>query len=158
MALVPNRGGMPPLNGGQIELFGDAHSFLQSVSAEVEALKRQVALNDEARREEVEGLRKQLEQERFERRDALNKLRYEFEEFVHQKIDKVLEEVEEMKRTEQTDDSQQQFQIDQLIQNVDRLKENLFSVQTAWSTLVSNCLQNTTEMSPRLGTAGGPCR
>merc|ERR1719476_7460 len=117
MALVPSRGGAQ--DGGQVELFGDAHSFLESVSIEVAALKRQVALNDEARREEIEGLRKQLEQERFERRDALNKLRYEFEEFVHQKIDKVLEEVEEMKRTEENDDSQQQSQIDKLIEDVE---------------------------------------
>merc|ERR1719389_58146 len=96
--------------------------------------------NDEARRVEIEELRKELEQERFERRDQINKLRYEFEEFVHRKIDKVLEEIEEMKRTEKRDDSSQQQQIDGLISDLDRLKENLFSIQSAWGKLVSNCL------------------
>merc|ERR1712139_654695 len=90
-----------------------------------------------------EELRKEIEQERFERRDALNKLRYEFEEFVHRKIDKVLEEVEEMKRMEKRDDLSQQQQIDHLVADLDRLKENLFSVQSAWGKLVSNCLNPT---------------
>eukprot|EP00747_Dinoflagellata_sp_TGD_P183488 gnl/TRDRNA2_/TRDRNA2_38395_c0_seq1.p1 gnl/TRDRNA2_/TRDRNA2_38395_c0~~gnl/TRDRNA2_/TRDRNA2_38395_c0_seq1.p1 ORF type:complete len:170 (-),score=44.94 gnl/TRDRNA2_/TRDRNA2_38395_c0_seq1:156-611(-) len=132
MAVVPTQGGFA--------LFNDVESFLQSIGAEVEVLKRQIAQNDEARREEVEELRKELEQERYERRDALNKLRYEFEEFVHRKIDKVLEEVEEIKRMERRDDSEQQFQIDHLISDVDRLKENLYGVQLSWGKLVSTCL------------------
>merc|ERR1712137_156208 len=115
--------------------------FLQSVSAEVGVLKRQIAQNDETRRAEIEELRKELEQERFERRDALNKLRYEFEEFVHRKIDKVIEEVEEMKRVEHRDDSEQQMQINRLIEQVDRLKENLFGIQTAWGKLVAQCIK-----------------
>lgn len=81
-----------------------------------------IQTNDEARRVEIEELRKELEQERFERRDQINKLRYEFEEFVHRKIDKVLEEIEEMKRTEKRDDSSQQQQIDGLISDLDHLK------------------------------------
>merc|ERR1712137_550564 len=135
---------MQPANmggGGDLGLFNDAHGFLQGVSAEVGVLKRQIAQNDEARRAEIEELRKELEQERFERRDALNRLRYEFEEFVHRKIDKVIEEVEEMKRVERRDDSQQQMQINHLIEQVDRLKENLFGIQTAWGQLVSQCIK-----------------
>merc|ERR1719454_2068307 len=143
---------MQPANigGGQADdlgLFNDAHGFLQSVSSEVELLKRQISQTDDARRGEIEELRKELEQERFERRDALNKLRYEFEEFVHRKIDKVLEEVEEMKRMEKRDDSSQQQQIDHLVADLDRLKENLFSVQNAWGKLVSNCL-NPSSVNP----------
>merc|ERR1712139_66765 len=87
-----------------------------------------------------EELRKEIEQERFERRDALNKLRYEFEEFVHRKIDKVLSEVEDMKRVERHGDDTQQQQLDGLVADLDRLKENLFSVQSSWGKLVSNCL------------------
>merc|ERR1719201_1302293 len=120
-----------------LALFNDAHSFLHNVSAEIEVVKRGIQANDEARRVEIEELRKELEQERFERRDQINKLRYEFEE---RKIDKVLEEIEEMKRTEKRDDSSQQQQIDGLISDLDRLKENLFSVQAAWGKLVANCL------------------
>merc|ERR1712137_784984 len=135
---------MQPANmggGGDLGLFNDAHGFLQGVSAEVGVLKRQISQNDETRRAEIEELRKELEQERFERRDALNKLRYEFEEFVHRKIDKVIEEVEEMKCVERRDDSQQQTQINHLIENVDRLKENLFGIQTAWGKLVTQCIK-----------------
>merc|ERR1719454_353871 len=136
---------MQPANigGGQagdLALFNDAHGFLHNVSAEVELLKRAIAESDENRRAEIEELRKELEQERFERRDSLNKLRYEFEEFVHRKIDKVLEEVEEMKRMEKRDDSSQQQQIDHLCADLDRLKQNHFTVQNAWGKLVSNCL------------------
>merc|ERR1719271_2136841 len=136
----------PNAAAGGLALFNDAHSFLNNISTEVELLKRQIAMNEEARGAEIEELRKELEQERFERRDSLNKLRYEFEEFVHRKIDKVLEEVEEMKRMEKRDDSSQQQQIDHLVGDLDRLKENLYSVQSAWGKLVSNCL-NPSEMA-----------
>merc|ERR1719503_364987 len=121
-------------------LFNDAHGFLHSVAAEVDVFKHQVAQTDEQRRSEIEEMRKELEQQRFERRDALNKLRYEFEEFVHRKIDKVLEDVEEMKRTERCDDSTQQDHIDSLIEQTAQLKENLFMVQGAWGNLVAQCL------------------
>merc|ERR1719235_874307 len=96
--------------------------------------------NDVVLREDQEALRKEIEQERFERRDQLNKLRYEFEEFVHRKIDKVLAEVEDMKRVEKHGDDTQQQQLDGLVADLDRLKENLFSVQSSWGKLVSNCL------------------
>eukprot|EP00747_Dinoflagellata_sp_TGD_P163213 gnl/TRDRNA2_/TRDRNA2_181643_c0_seq1.p1 gnl/TRDRNA2_/TRDRNA2_181643_c0~~gnl/TRDRNA2_/TRDRNA2_181643_c0_seq1.p1 ORF type:complete len:146 (+),score=36.53 gnl/TRDRNA2_/TRDRNA2_181643_c0_seq1:111-548(+) len=124
----------------EMALFQNAHTFLRNISDEVETVRRLVATNDEQRRIEVEELRRDQEQERFERRDALNKLRYEFEEFVRRKIDKVLEEVTEMKRMDRRDDSAQQQQLDQLVADLDRLKENLFSVQSAWGKLVSNCL------------------
>jgi len=123
-----------------LALFGDAHGFLHGVNGEVETLKRQVQQVDDLRRGEVEELRRELEQERFERRDALNKLRYEFEEFVHRKIDKILNEVEEIKSNEKRDDTQQQEQIDFLVCDIDRIKENLYTVQTSWGKLVSNCL------------------
>merc|ERR1719160_2313453 len=119
-------------------------------------MKRQVGQNDDGRKLELEDLKKELELERFERRDALNKLRYEFEEFVHRKIDKVLEEVEEMKRMEKHDDSSQQQQIDHLVADLDRLKQNLFSVQNAWGKLVSQCLRPLNEsMKAVSGDMGG---
>jgi len=80
------------------------------------------------------------EQERFERRDALNKIRYEFEEFVRKRIDKVLEEVAYVKTIELQDNVAQQQQIDHLVADFDRLKENLFNVTSAWGRLVSNCV------------------
>eukprot|EP00746_Dinoflagellata_sp_MGD_P125329 gnl/MRDRNA2_/MRDRNA2_60069_c0_seq1.p1 gnl/MRDRNA2_/MRDRNA2_60069_c0~~gnl/MRDRNA2_/MRDRNA2_60069_c0_seq1.p1 ORF type:complete len:153 (+),score=41.88 gnl/MRDRNA2_/MRDRNA2_60069_c0_seq1:109-567(+) len=121
-------------------LFNNAHGFLHNISAEVELLKRQIPQNDDAQKSEIDELRKELHIEQFERRDSLNKLRYEFEEFVHRKIDKALEEVEEMKRMEKRDDSSQQAKIDQLVGDLDRLKENLMGVQNAWGKLVTNCL------------------
>merc|ERR1719330_1631596 len=123
-----------------LALFNDAHNFLKGITDEVDGVKRMIASEDEKRRVEIEELRRDQEQERFERRDALNKLRYEFEEFVRRKIDKVLEEVSEMKRIGRVDDSVQQQQINHLMADFDRLKENLFTVQSAWGKLVSNCV------------------
>lgn len=127
-------------NVGGLALFNDAHSYLRNITEDVEGIKRLIATQDDQRQQEIEELRRDQEQERFERRDALNKLRYEFEEFVRRKIDKVLEEVAEMKRMERRDDSAQQQQIDHLVADFDRLKENLFSVQSSWGKLVSNCV------------------
>merc|ERR1711985_67219 len=94
----------------------------------------------DARKQEIDECRKELEREKFERREQISKLRYEFEEFVHRKIDKVLEEIEEVKRSERRDDSSQQQQIDQLVSDMEHLKEDLFSIQAAWGKLVSNCM------------------
>ena len=90
--------------GQGVEVFGDVSSFLQNATDEADSIKRLVQRNDEMRREEVEQLRREVERERFERRDALNKIRYEFEEFVHKKIDKIVEEVEHFKDVEDGDD------------------------------------------------------
>merc|ERR1712039_60740 len=122
-------------------LFNDAHNFLSTVSGDIESIKKLVESEDAKRRAEIDELRRDQEQERFERRDALNKLRYEFEEFVRRKIDKVLEEVSEMKRANRLDDTTQQQQINHLVSDFDRLKENLFSVQSSWGNLVSSSLQ-----------------
>merc|ERR1719218_201390 len=131
---------MPPkAHTGTVGLFNDAHSFLQNVAGELEVLKKVVQEDYEARKQEVDETRKELERERFDRREQISKLRYEFEEFVHRKIDKVLEEIEEVKRSERRYDSSQQQQIDQLVTDMEHLKEDLFSMQAAWGKLVSNC-------------------
>merc|ERR1719276_371272 len=132
--------GSGAVGGTNLALFNDAHGFLRGVADEIENVKKIIHVEDEKRRLETEALRRDQEQERFERRDALNKLRYEFEEFVRRKIDKVLEEVATMKRIDRRDDSAQQQQIDHLVADFDRLKENLFSVQSSWGKLVSNCV------------------
>jgi len=129
-----------PGGAGGLALFNDAHSFLHGVSDEVEAVKQLIATEDEKRRVEIEELRKDQEQERFERRDSLNKLRYEFESFVRRKIDKVIEEIGEMKKSARRDDNTQQQQINTLIADFDRIKDNLFNVQSSWGKLVSNCV------------------
>merc|ERR1719313_2476087 len=116
------------MSGQQISLFNDAHGFLHNVTYDIEQVMAAINQNDQVLREDQEQLRKEIEQERFERRDQLNKLRYEFEEFVHRKIDKVLAEVEDMKRVEKHGDDTQQQQLDGLVADLDRLKENLSSV------------------------------
>merc|ERR1719436_1290340 len=98
----------PPAGPQGLALFGDAHAFLKDISDEVDGVKRLITTEDEKRRLEIEELRRDQEQERFERRDALNKLRYEFEEFVRRKLEKVQEEVAEMRRTGAQDDTVQQ--------------------------------------------------
>eukprot|EP00746_Dinoflagellata_sp_MGD_P160624 gnl/MRDRNA2_/MRDRNA2_87471_c0_seq1.p1 gnl/MRDRNA2_/MRDRNA2_87471_c0~~gnl/MRDRNA2_/MRDRNA2_87471_c0_seq1.p1 ORF type:complete len:146 (+),score=44.43 gnl/MRDRNA2_/MRDRNA2_87471_c0_seq1:93-530(+) len=125
---------------GQQALFDDAQSFLKNAIMEARRLERDIAKNDEARRLEIEGLRKELESERFERREALTKLQYEFEEFVHRKIDKVLQEVEEMRRMERGDDQSQQQQINNLEAELNHLMDYLVKIQLSWGRLVSNCL------------------
>merc|ERR1719433_1984232 len=60
--------------------------------------------------------------------------------FMRNVSDEVLEEVTEMKRMSRRDDSQQQQQINHLIADFDRLKENLFAVQSSWGKLVNNCV------------------
>merc|ERR1712107_486893 len=97
-------------------------------------------MGDEQRRLEIEELRRDEEQERFERRDSLNHLRYEFEEFVRRKIEKVLEHVEGMKSSKMFDEATQQQQVDYIVADFGRMKDNLFGVQSSWGKLVSNCV------------------
>merc|ERR1712064_203745 len=98
--------------------------------------------NDEARREQMEELKRDVERERFERRDALNKIRYEFEEFVHKKIDRIVEEVEHFKDVEDGDDVDTWQEIDHVTTEIAQLKEGLVQVQTSWKTLVQNQLED----------------
>merc|ERR1712232_842625 len=93
--------------------------------------------NDVARRVELEELRREVEKER---RDAMNKMRYEFEEFVHKKIDKIFEEVEMFMNVENDDDANQQVQIDSIFKDMNRLKNGLQSVSASWRDLVANSL------------------
>merc|ERR1711937_941686 len=91
---------------------------------------------------EIQELKTLVEKNRAVRKDTLSKLRYEFEEFVHKKLNKVIEDVEAMKMTERQDDSDQQAQIDRIINDCDRLKQNLCFIQGAWGKLVSSCLNS----------------
>merc|ERR1712137_834197 len=121
-------------------LFNDAHTFLGNISDEVEAVKRLIARENEARSVEIDELRREQEAERFERRGALSELRYEFEDFVRRKIDKVIAEIADMKRLEKLGESTHQEQVDHVVGEFDRLKESLFCVQSSWGKLVSNCV------------------
>eukprot|EP00933_Yihiella_yeosuensis_P063461 TRINITY_DN66617_c0_g1_i1.p1 TRINITY_DN66617_c0_g1~~TRINITY_DN66617_c0_g1_i1.p1 ORF type:complete len:142 (+),score=45.11 TRINITY_DN66617_c0_g1_i1:57-482(+) len=125
---------------GNVRLFNEAHSFLQNLSAEIEVLKQEVVADHEQQKMEVAEARRKLEQEKFERREQINRLRYEFEEFVNRKVDVVLEEMEDMKSSEKKDDSSQQRQIEYIMQDMEMLREDLFSIQAAWGKLASNCM------------------
>mmetsp|Transcript_80108 Transcript_80108/g.179280 ORF Transcript_80108/g.179280 Transcript_80108/m.179280 type:complete len:172 (-) Transcript_80108:123-638(-) len=145
-------------SGNHLGLFKDAHDVFEQMGSEVEDLKKSIAYNEGLRKAEMEEVRKALEQERLARRNALNELRYEFEAFVHKKIDKVIDEVEDMKRTERHHDTFQQISLDGITEDVDRLKENLLGVQTAWNRLVSEVLvppeDKVPQQSSRAQTAG----
>lgn len=114
---------------GNVRLFNEAHGFLQNVSGELELFKKEVLQDHEQRKQEIADARKKLEQEKFERREQINKLRYEFEDFVNRKVDRVLEEIEEMKRNEKRDDDTQQKQIDHIVSDMEMLREDLFNIQ-----------------------------
>merc|ERR1719277_2730359 len=110
---------------------------MTAVGVEVAQLKRRIAKDDEAMRLEAQQLRAEITKEKFARRNDLNAMRYEFEEFIHKKIDKVLEQVEDMRRTERRDDKSQQVEIDDMTEDIERLKRMLVGVQSAWAGLVS---------------------
>merc|ERR550525_869028 len=126
--------------GGSVKLFNEAHSFLQNISGELEVSKQEIVQDHEQRKMEITEARRRLEQEKFERREQVNKLRYEFEDFVNRKVDKVLEDIEEMKMTEKRDDSSQQKQIEYIVHDTELLRADLVSIQGAWGKLVSNCM------------------
>jgi len=121
-------------------LFTDAHGFLQHVRAEMDELKSVSTRNENKRQSEIKELRDMLNRQREERKATLSRLRSEFEEFVHKKVDKVVDEVEVMKNQEHADDSLQQGQLDRISEDVEQLKQNLFFVEAAWGKLVSSCL------------------
>mmetsp|Transcript_78062 Transcript_78062/g.207154 ORF Transcript_78062/g.207154 Transcript_78062/m.207154 type:complete len:148 (-) Transcript_78062:105-548(-) len=125
---------------GNVKLFNEAHSFLQNISGELEVFKQEVVQDHEQRKMEIMEARRKLEQEKFERREQINKLRYEFEDFVNRKVDKVLEDIEEMKMTEKRDDNSQQQQIEYILHDMELLREDLFAIQAGWGKLVSNCM------------------
>merc|ERR550525_1391907 len=122
--------------GGSVKLFNEAHSFLQNISGELEIFKQEIVEDHEQRKMEITEARRKLEQEKFERREQINKLRYEFEDFVNRKVDRVLEEIEEMKQSEKRDDSSQQKQIEYIVHDTELLREDLFSIQASWGKLV----------------------
>merc|ERR1712039_114166 len=107
------------------------------IRQEHEQVKAELVVKEAASREELEELRRELQKERLLRRESLNQLRYDFEEFVHDKIGKIIEDIEDMKRGERRNDSSQQMHIDKLVEDVKRLKENLLSVRDAWTKLVA---------------------
>merc|ERR1712039_77350 len=102
--------------------------------------KQEIMQDHEQRKIEIADARRKLEQEKFERREQINKLRYEFEDFVNRKVDRVLEEIEEMKLSEKRDDSSQQMQIEYIVHDMELLREDLFSIQASWGKLASNCM------------------
>eukprot|EP00746_Dinoflagellata_sp_MGD_P161821 gnl/MRDRNA2_/MRDRNA2_89106_c0_seq1.p1 gnl/MRDRNA2_/MRDRNA2_89106_c0~~gnl/MRDRNA2_/MRDRNA2_89106_c0_seq1.p1 ORF type:complete len:179 (-),score=47.54 gnl/MRDRNA2_/MRDRNA2_89106_c0_seq1:64-600(-) len=118
-------------------LFTDAHKELNHLSQEVEFIRKTIQRNDEARRAEIQELDQDLEDECFERRDSFNRLKYEFESFAHRKVEKVLQELEEMECAQQGNDGAQQKQIDKLGQDLNRLKVNLAGIQNSWGRLVT---------------------
>merc|ERR1719150_822009 len=126
--------------GGNVKLFNEAHGFLHNISAELEVFKQEIVEDHELRKSEIAEARKRLEQEKFERREQINKLRYEFEDFVNRKVNRVLEEIEEMKVSEKRDDSSQQKQIEYIVHDMELLREDLYAIQASWGKLVSHCI------------------
>merc|ERR1712151_1480150 len=116
------------------------HGFLHNIAGELELFKQEIVQDHEQRKMEYQEARRKLETEKFERREQINKLRYEFEDFVNRKVDRVLEEIEEMKVSEKRDDTSQQKQIEYIVHDMELLREDLFAIQASWGKLVSNCM------------------
>mmetsp|Transcript_131636 Transcript_131636/g.262702 ORF Transcript_131636/g.262702 Transcript_131636/m.262702 type:complete len:221 (+) Transcript_131636:103-765(+) len=118
-------------------LFNDAHGMLKSLAAEIAALRRHGVNCERERCMEIQELRDLLEKQRAERKDTVSRLRYEFEEFVHKKIDMLMKHIRDMKQSEGADDAKQQAQIDLIDSNLEKLKKNMFHVQNSWGKLIS---------------------
>ena len=80
------------------------------------------------------------------RMKEIRKLRYEFEEFVHRKVDKVIEEIEQVKLMEKRDDTSQQRQIDHVITDMDELiyahQEKLNQIVPSYGCCLKLMLEN----------------
>merc|ERR1719158_1782003 len=81
-------------------LFNDVHSFLNNTMVDLSKLRETLEANEDLRQSEIDALRKELEHERFENREQINKFRYEFDELVHRRVEKVIESIEEMQRSQ----------------------------------------------------------
>mmetsp|Transcript_71091 Transcript_71091/g.197490 ORF Transcript_71091/g.197490 Transcript_71091/m.197490 type:complete len:135 (+) Transcript_71091:127-531(+) len=121
-------------------LFNEAQHLLSNIAGEIQVVKQQVLEDHDHRKMEIVEARRRLEQEKFERREQISKLRQEFEDFVNRKVDKVLEDIEEMKQSERRDDTTQQRQLECIIHDMELLKGDLFAIQASWGKLVSNCM------------------
>merc|ERR1719335_1276406 len=103
------------------------------------AYYRQVAIeNDEARGKEIEELREKLRKERDEHRDQINRFRYDFDDLVHQKIEKLIELIENIHSMERKDDIVQKEQISQLHSEMRIIKENVTMVADKWRNFAAN--------------------
>lgn len=120
-------------------MFLGVDGFFQNLGTELETLKRRAEDQAKTRDEELTQLRGTLERHRRERKETNARLKYEFEEFVHRRIGKILEEVEELKSMEHSDDFEQQRMIEQISQGINELKGNLFFVQRSWGKMVAHC-------------------
>lgn len=119
-------------------LFKDFHSSISTLTADVEHVKRTIAQNDEALRQEVEELDKDIEDETYERKDSFDRLRHEFETFAHRKAEKVVQELEEFTKEQAIQDGARARQLVDVAREVDRLKLHLSAVGLTWGRLVSS--------------------
>eukprot|EP00746_Dinoflagellata_sp_MGD_P161922 gnl/MRDRNA2_/MRDRNA2_89259_c0_seq1.p1 gnl/MRDRNA2_/MRDRNA2_89259_c0~~gnl/MRDRNA2_/MRDRNA2_89259_c0_seq1.p1 ORF type:complete len:140 (+),score=38.31 gnl/MRDRNA2_/MRDRNA2_89259_c0_seq1:85-504(+) len=116
-------------------LFNDVHSFLNNTMVDLSKLRETLEANEDMRQSEIDILRKELEHERFENREQINKFRYEFDELVHRRVEKVIESIEEMQRSQKKDDTVQQVQLDSIAKELMKLKINLSNVSAQWGRL-----------------------
>lgn len=113
-------------------LFGDVHSAMHNVSTDLAHFRQMALDNDQARSDEIVKLRKKLDQERLDHREQLNRFRYEFDDLVHTKIEKLIDMIEVIHRTEKKDDREQKEHIESLRVEMQTVKKNLKTVTSTW--------------------------
>merc|ERR1719350_1535535 len=119
-------------------LFSDVHSFLNNTLGDLSRLRERIAETDTVQQQRAELFRKDIEQEHFEHREEINKFRYEFDECVHERVEKVLEAIDEMTANQKAKDRKQQDQLDKLSLDYQKVQVNLMHINGQWVNLKQN--------------------
>ena len=89
----------------------DRHKYIAERKKELDQVEAYCVIRRVKKSEATHGTHVRMKE--------IGKLRYEFEEFVHRKVDKVIEEIVQVKLMEKRDDTSQQRQTDRVVTDMD---------------------------------------
>eukprot|EP00933_Yihiella_yeosuensis_P049130 TRINITY_DN4574_c0_g1_i1.p1 TRINITY_DN4574_c0_g1~~TRINITY_DN4574_c0_g1_i1.p1 ORF type:complete len:197 (-),score=18.53 TRINITY_DN4574_c0_g1_i1:97-642(-) len=126
------RASTPPTVGPG-PLFNDVHSVLQNVTQDISALRRLAQESDEVGKKELEALRQKVLTEKREHREHLNRFRYEYEEFVHVRVQQVIENIESIGKSERKGQGDTLIRLNALQEELAKLKDHTYAVSSKWT-------------------------
>merc|ERR1719499_2937618 len=92
------------------------------------------------RRAEIRHAREKLQLEKIERKEQVDRLRLEFQEFVHRKVARVVEEIDDLKKNEERDEILHRQMIEYVVKDLQDLREDLLGIHHSWGALSAACL------------------